>query len=81
MTPMPVIINNRHTREVNCIVEQGVRYCEKEPNMTAREAGLGFILVVLWLVAILHVLTEWDNPLLGLALFLMPFILMVIFGG
>jgi hypothetical protein len=50
MTPIIIPINN--TREVNCIVEQGVRYCEKK-DFSKQEVAvvfLGLSIIILWLM-------------------------------
>lgn len=76
----PKIINN--TREVNCIIEQGVRYCEK-PELTKFEGGMiliGIAVYIMYFTGVLNLCEreDWDMWIRILLIFVLP---LLILGG
>lgn len=76
-------------REVGCIVEAGVRYCEKE-DINLREFGIVLVAFFVWIstivFCILKSMDTYDSLtaklwlLAGLLVLLSPMIAMIIFG-
>lgn len=56
----PLIINN--TREVNCIIQEGVKYCEKS-NITSAALGYAILITMViigYVVFTVHIIDEYD---------------------
>lgn len=76
----PIIIPVQQTREVNCIVQENIRYCEKI-DLTREDIKYGAVftvLIVLWIILIGNLMVD-NNGFLALLLFLAPFLLVAIF--
>lgn len=74
-----IIIPHQTTREVNCIIQDGVRYCENQPltKEGARGASIVIVVMVLWMLLIGWVAMGLDKPLLAILIFLAPFLLTI----
>lgn len=79
MTPM--IIQTQHTRIVNCIFQEGIRYCENQPitREDMKGASIAILALIVWTLLILYLWMERELPWIALAIFLAPFILLAIF--
>lgn len=66
ITPMPIvtpIIINQGRREVNCIIESGVRYCEAKDNYR-KELGvalLGSTVIIIYLISLCAIGVFFDK--------------------
>lgn len=78
-----VIAPVQHTRYVNCIIQDGVRYCENQPA-DPQVFGRAGVIVILWVLGFAWCLNEWvekDRSVwLPVTYFLLPFLLLAIFG-
>lgn len=80
MTYIPLIIPQTRTREVECIVQDGTKYCEKTELTRSDINHLGLLLIVtaLWMFTVGYFLVEKDKPSIAFIIFLLPPILMLL---
>lgn len=86
--PTPIIVPVQHVREVECIVEGGVKYCEKV-DVNPKELGIALLGVIAWIAAICFCVGKSiDSPiseekawlLLAGLILLAPIFAMIAFG-
>lgn len=66
--------------ERNCIIEQGTRYCESE-KVTKEQLGvliIGTIILVAWMFSIMYFLSE-DNEGIAMLILFVPIITLLIY--
>jgi hypothetical protein len=75
-----IIIPLIFDRTVNCIVKDGIKYCEQS-NIAPKEFGFIVIVITIWFLIILYFVDKsFENSLyspIALFAFLLPFIVML----
>jgi len=77
-TTTPIIVPVVTPKTQTCILQDGKQYCEKPDTVSKKEIGyqsVAFVFIILWILAVGHLLIVEDMPLAALILFLVPFLL------